>query len=263
MTSASTPHLQAEDFDELESLLDALRANDDDIPQWEYCEGFMVAALCTRRTISQEELFSALLGQQPGTLAPFADAAQQARFVELWQRRAQEVLTSLDSKVESLEDETAYHPEVMDVRGALAALPPEQQGDFDEESIPSFAQVWALGFMDAVNTWSDDWTPPRDKEQAEWLDEALAAIIALTEADTEPPEVSPFGGDEGEDAPPSVSMQRIHDFGDALWSVYDLREFWKSMGPKISPVQREATPGRNDLCHCGSGKKFKKCHGAG
>lgn len=20
-------------------------------------------------------------------------------------------------------------------------------------------------------------------------------------------------------------------------------------------------PGRNDLCHCGSGKKFKKCHG--
>ena len=21
-------------------------------------------------------------------------------------------------------------------------------------------------------------------------------------------------------------------------------------------------PGRNDVCHCGSGKKFKKCHGA-
>ena len=21
-------------------------------------------------------------------------------------------------------------------------------------------------------------------------------------------------------------------------------------------------PGRNDLCHCGSGRKFKKCHGA-
>jgi hypothetical protein len=23
-----------------------------------------------------------------------------------------------------------------------------------------------------------------------------------------------------------------------------------------------AKPGRNDLCDCGSGKKFKKCHGA-
>lgn len=24
-----------------------------------------------------------------------------------------------------------------------------------------------------------------------------------------------------------------------------------------------AKPGRNDLCHCGSGKKFKRCHGVG
>ena len=23
-----------------------------------------------------------------------------------------------------------------------------------------------------------------------------------------------------------------------------------------------ARPGRNDLCHCGSGKKYKKCHAA-
>ena len=23
-----------------------------------------------------------------------------------------------------------------------------------------------------------------------------------------------------------------------------------------------AKPGRNDLCHCGSGKKYKKCHAA-
>lgn len=29
------------------------------------------------------------------------------------------------------------------------------------------------------------------------------------------------------------------------------------------PYRRETPkPGRNDLCPCGSGKKFKKCHGA-
>jgi SEC-C motif-containing protein len=28
------------------------------------------------------------------------------------------------------------------------------------------------------------------------------------------------------------------------------------------PVRAEALPGRNEPCHCGSGKKFKKCHGA-
>lgn len=31
---------------------------------------------------------------------------------------------------------------------------------------------------------------------------------------------------------------------------------------KPQPYQRSAPKlGRNDPCHCGSGKKFKKCHG--
>jgi len=32
--------------------------------------------------------------------------------------------------------------------------------------------------------------------------------------------------------------------------------------PKIMPIVREKTVGRNDPCPCGSGKKFKNCHGA-
>ncbi|MBN2195705.1 MAG: SEC-C domain-containing protein [Polyangiaceae bacterium] len=27
------------------------------------------------------------------------------------------------------------------------------------------------------------------------------------------------------------------------------------------PVRVERVPGRNDPCYCGSGKKYKKCHG--
>ncbi len=33
-------------------------------------------------------------------------------------------------------------------------------------------------------------------------------------------------------------------------------------GGKPQPVKSEKTPGRNDPCPCGSGKKYKKCHGA-
>jgi preprotein translocase subunit SecA len=33
--------------------------------------------------------------------------------------------------------------------------------------------------------------------------------------------------------------------------------------PKAAPAQAAAGPGRNDPCPCGSGKKYKKCHGAG
>jgi len=32
---------------------------------------------------------------------------------------------------------------------------------------------------------------------------------------------------------------------------------------KVQPYTAEKMPGRNDLCPCGSGKKFKNCHGRG
>lgn len=31
----------------------------------------------------------------------------------------------------------------------------------------------------------------------------------------------------------------------------------------VEPIKGEQTPGRNDDCPCGSGKKFKKCCGKG
>jgi uncharacterized protein YchJ len=33
--------------------------------------------------------------------------------------------------------------------------------------------------------------------------------------------------------------------------------------PKVDPIRTDATPNRNDPCPCGSGKKYKKCCGAG
>ncbi|MFZ2824161.1 SEC-C metal-binding domain-containing protein [Hydrogenophaga sp.] len=50
--------------------------------------------------------------------------------------------------------------------------------------------------------------------------------------------------------------------GDAIWAVYNLRETWKSLGPRVETVKHAAAaPERNDVCSCGSGKKFKKCCG--
>jgi uncharacterized protein len=250
--------LQAEDFDELEALLDDLRTRDEEIPQWEFCEGVLAALVCGRRAMPQEEYLPMLLGTTEGELAPFADGAQRERFLTLWTRRWQEVAAALDAEVESLEDDEAYQPEVMDVRGAMLALPPAERAAYGDEPMPSFAQVWALGFMFVVENWPEDWAAPRDKEAAEWLDVSLQAMVAMTEDDTGEPEIAPFG----DDTPPSVSVERLNAFGDAIWAVYDLRELWRSIGPRVETVRKAAEPGRNDLCYCGSGKKYKKCHGA-
>lgn len=262
MTTSDTPPpgelLQPGDFDELDAILDDLRTRDEEIPQWEFCEGFMAALVCGRRPIPPEEYLPVLLGlDDAAALASFADTAQRERFLALWTRRWQEVALALDAEVENLEDEAAYQPEVMDVRGAIATLPAAERAELGDE-VPAFAQVWALGFMFAVENWPEEWAPPRDKEAAQWLDEALETIVTMTEDDTGEPEISPFG----DDTPPSVSVERLNAFGDAIWAVYDLRELWRSIGPRVETVRKQAEPGRNDLCHCGSGKKYKKCHGA-
>ncbi len=257
--------LEAEAFDELDAILDDLRIRYDETPQWEFCEGFMAAVICMRRVIEPDDYLSALLAlpfevnEADPEAGSFAGEAQQQRFMTLWNQRWIEVATALDSEVDSLEDDRCYHPEVMDVRGAVAAMPPEEQANFKGEDLPAFAQVWALGFMFAVECWPEEWAAPKDKDAAKWLDDALQAIVAMTEDDVDTPEVSPFD----EKGAPSTSIARLNAFGEAIWAVYDLRELWQTLGPKVETVRKEAAPGRNDLCPCGSGRKYKKCHGAG
>ena len=113
--------------------------------------------------------------------------------------------------------------------------------------------------MFAVEYWPEEWAAPRDKDAAKWLDDALQAVVAMTEDDTQAPEVSPLS----EEGAPSTSIARLNAFGEAIWAVYDLRELWKTIGPRVETVRAVVTPGRNDVCSCGSGKKFKKCCGAG
>ncbi|EKD97888.1 MAG: hypothetical protein ACD_23C00691G0002, partial [uncultured bacterium] len=111
--------LQAADFDELDTILDDLRTRFDETPQWEFCEGFMAALVCCRRVISPTEYFSVLLDLEDDSETPlFADEAQFKRFFDLWMRRWNEVAAALNANVESLDDERAYQPEVMDLRGA-------------------------------------------------------------------------------------------------------------------------------------------------
>ncbi|TAM38566.1 MAG: zinc chelation protein SecC, partial [Burkholderiaceae bacterium] len=243
-----------------------LRTRNDETPQWEFCEGFMAALICCRRAIPASEYLPVLLGTDEGTGdgaaaqdGSFADARQQRRFMQLWLQRWQEVAGALAADVESLDDERAYQPEVMDVRGAVASLGPAEQAAMEEQELPSFGQVWALGFMFAVESWPEEWVAPRDKKLAARLDESLQAMVAMTEDDTGPPALCIFS----EDGPPTVSEARVDAFGDALWSVYDLFDLWRSIGPRVESVRNAAMPGRNEPCWCGSGKKYKKCHGAG
>jgi uncharacterized protein len=243
--------LTPEDFDALDAELDLLRERSEEIPQWEFCEGFLAALVCMRREVPPEEYWPVLLGEDFNPM-------EHMEFVWRWRKRRDEIATALDAPVETLEDERTYQPEALDTRGAVLALPPEERGEGDLEELPAYGQVWALGFMYTVESWPEDWEPPRDADAAEMLDAALQDIVAVTEDDRGTPSVSMWA----EDGPPSVSEERLETFAAGIWAVYELRQLWKSLGPRTEPLRKAAEPGRNDPCPCGSGKKYKKCHGA-
>jgi uncharacterized protein len=237
--------LGASEFAELEDMLSTLRQRLVVTPRWEFCEGFMAALVCCRRHMEAEEYLPVLLTTD-GTRLPldtvFADAGLQQRFLQLWTQRWNAVTRALDTRVTSLEDPQAYQPEVVDVGSSLG-------------------QLWALGFMAAVNAWPEEWAGPRNKAAQHWRGTTLDLLQALTLDDKEVPTLAAFA--DAQDGPATVSEQRMRAFGDAIWAVYNMRETWRALGPRVQTVHAVAVPGRNDPCICGSGKKFKKCCGAG
>lgn len=246
----------------LEEVLDELREHDELVPHWEFCEGFLTALLCTRREIGQEEWLPALLGgdaDDPEGLSPFASAGQRTRFLMNWLARETQLRTALQAPVQSLGDAGALDPAMLDWRGMLNAMETDQDEAAEPAPgpAPSYAQMWALGFLAAVEHWADDWAPPRDKEIAADMDDALDCIAVLADDDRAPPTLNLFD----EKAPPSISEQRMSELGEALWAVYDLHDIARALGPRVAPVRAEAKVGRNDPCPCGSGKKYKKCCG--
>ena len=269
MSTEPTPpdEANAADFDDatsatldtLEDVLDAIRERLPETPQWEFCEGLMTALLCTRRPVGEDEWVPFLFGSDADEV--FATPAERTRFLMGWMERESQLRAALTAPVESLDDEGALSPAVMDWRGLLACLPEADRAEAtqgQDGSPPALAQVWAQGFLAAVDHWADDWAPPRDKEIAAGLADALDCIEDLLADDTGKPALNLYEAE----GPPSVSEARFEAFGEALWAVYDLHDIATSLGPRVAPARNDDKVGRNDPCPCGSGKKYKKCHGA-
>ncbi|MDB5750645.1 MAG: hypothetical protein JWP65_1066, partial [Ramlibacter sp.] len=116
MTTDPEPQpLAPDDYDAQDAELDAMREHDEEIPQWEFCEGFLAALVCARRDIAPEEYWPVLLGE---SFKPM----EHIEFVWRWRRRWAEVATALDAPVEAMDDERTYRPELLDTRGAVLAL---------------------------------------------------------------------------------------------------------------------------------------------
>ena len=117
--------------------------------------------------------------------------------------------------------------------------------------------LWAEGFLDAVESLPELWVEPNDEEDAAMFGALVDQIAAL---------LIPLGHEEYAAHVatyyPQGTPTRDEMLAEACWAAQDLRVYWVDRAPKPATRRVEATPGRNDPCPCGSGKKFKKCHGS-
>jgi uncharacterized protein len=240
-----------------EALASIAERHPDDTPDWELCEGFMTALLCMRRAVTEDEWLPVLFGGDADAL--FASPSGHTRFLMAWLERQAQLLAGLDLPDDEQAEAPPFDPAITDWRGLLATLPEAERAEAMQDGPPpALARSWAAGFMAAVLVWPDDWTPPRDKELARDMGDALETIDRLTEDDTDPPAANLYEPS----APPSVSATRQQMFDKAMEAVFTLYDIAQILGPRVPTVRNLDKTGRNDPCPCGSGKKYKKCCGA-
>ena len=244
------------DIAALEQLCERLAGFGADV-SLEWVDGYLTALLAGRRAVAPSEWLPAITGE--AFERAFSDPAdvQQAMAALLgrWNVIASQLdVDALLDDVEELRlsplmiqyDDTA-RTEVVEA-GHMSA---------DEAAeLLNTGALWAQGFSEAIEAFATDWPEPdMDTDDGQWFDDCLSRVLALML----------HGDDLAEHLAhcyPGESLEREQLVDEACYAVQDLRLYWLDHAAKPATRRVEPTQGRNDLCACGSGKKFKKCHGA-
>jgi uncharacterized protein len=246
------------EIDQLSDLLDDLNESHACV-SLEALDGIAAALAVMTRPVKLAELAPVLI-EPLDDKAPSADLsclspAQQAALGALIERRVNHTERLLsNSALSDLSDPRAYHPWVVDY-AQLAVDDPEVAAQQASEGLPELGAEWAVGFISTVEHFELDWRLTDDLLDDE-LNPMLAPIYALAIPKNEWPEdirEQDVGGDT-----------REAWLAQAIWACYELWEYWRHHAPKPKgvPMVKAVTPGRNDQCSCGSGKKYKQCCGA-
>ncbi len=134
---------------------------------------------------------------------------------------------------------------------------PNALGDQDEEGMVfDTGVVWAEGVMDGLVHLEPLWGLQMDDDLSEAMDDISAPVMALLLEPSGPRMKAYLESCDATEVPARDQL-----LADACYALQDLRVLLLDHGPRPETRRVETKLGRNDLCHCGSGKKFKKCHG--
>ena len=283
MPAAQTPDDDALDI--LARLLDT-RAVPFGGMNLEALDGFFSALNVGPEAVAPEEWMAEIWGPKPPNWES--------------QTEAQEVLDLLTGHWNLVAERVRHAGDEMSERLLPVVWLPEGEDDPDADYV---GHDWALGFLRGVDLRKSAWeawfegeewiaehyldmislvlgrdvtrdAPDADEDEDEVDGEVDGEGGTRDDADTESDaaaseddEAEGVEGtedaDEAGEAPPLTPAERIEMVLDLPWLLYDLNVHRVEALTPRTPIRAAALPGRNDPCNCGSGKKFKKCCGAG
>ena len=175
----------------------------------------------------------------------------------VWQQRVTALIMRRHAALNrALEEDGAFDPLILEPDDDPAAQPPDEAGD---DPLAGLAEIsrplmpWVAGFQHATETFPDLVERPDDAVMA-----ALARLYRHLPADSGPEQ----------DIVATLDREHpLHTLDEAIEDlvacVADLHDLTRDDRYKVDTVKRDAPKvGRNEPCPCGSGKKFKLCHGA-
>lgn len=215
--------LSESELDRLESYLNAPGRSESTLPL-DMAQGLLAAVASAPSPVPQGRWLAEVLGRDP----EFASPAEEAEITGLLARFAEETARQLN---ESDGFDFILYGE-------------------DDDLAP-----WAEGYLQGVELAQPRWDEVADEED---LDNILFPFLALT---GDAKQMALESGEEwmGEEEEAKMLADIRENFASHL---FDVRQYF--FEKSIPPTVRRDSPkvGRNDPCPCGSGRKYKNCHGA-
>ncbi len=216
--------------DELRRLDELLSsANAEESMTLEEFDGFTAATLSGPAPIPAHELLAEVLGGPPEDAHARLGDENHDLLLRLLRRHRDNVSQQLHAG-----------------EGFSPVLAYDEEGRVD-------GRGWAIGFLRGVGLRADEWSPLDDDDD---FADVLDPMVRLAD------EFDPDTGELREAIPiderPKLVEEMISNAMDAFAFFQEARE--RALAP--ATMRRDQPKvGRNDPCPCGSGRKYKNCHG--
>jgi uncharacterized protein len=204
-------------------------------------DGYLVGVLVQPRVIGAEEWLPPVFDLEGMALPPDTDAQWLGRCRTLIERRHQALNAAMS-------EDGWFDPLIVDTDRE----PPVSEYEAVQSPVSRALLPWVAGFH-----WAQERFPELGDSDEEAVHSALARLYRHLPADTDQDREIVAVLDR--EQPLTTLDQGIEDLVLAAVDLWDLTHRQRF---HVQTLQRDGPKvGRNDPCPCGSGKKFKQCHG--